>query len=66
MQKLRRRVDQLEQAEATRRKVPDLMPALMLSYATPEEIAAWEAAGRPALDPAAWEKALDEAYAESG
>jgi len=38
--------------------------ALMLCYATPEEIAAWDATGRPELDRAAIEVALDQAYAD--
>jgi hypothetical protein len=36
---------------------------LMFTYATLEERAAWETAGRPPLDAVAWTQALDEVYA---
>jgi len=43
-------------------RFPDMTPALMLSYGTDEERAAWEVAGRPAVIKAEWKQALDAAY----
>jgi hypothetical protein len=39
-------------------RFPDMMPSLMLSYATPAERAEWEATGRPKIDRATIEAAI--------
>jgi hypothetical protein len=62
MNQLKRRLTALESAERTAPRFPDITAGLMISYATPEERAAWEAAGRPEIDRAAIERMIDEAY----
>jgi hypothetical protein len=61
---VQKRLDALEQAERSGRRFPDMAPALMLCYGTPEEISAWEAAGPPELDRTTWKQAIDAVYKE--
>jgi hypothetical protein len=64
MKNLKKRLDALEQAEQAQSQRDARFTAdLMFSYATDEERAAWEAAGRPAVRK--WEQVLDQVYAES-
>jgi hypothetical protein len=65
MNQLRKRLDALEQAERSGPRFPNMTPPLMLCYATPEARAEWEAAGRPEVDRATWERAIDQVYADS-
>ena len=64
MKNLKRRLDVLESAERSGPRWPDMTAALMLSYATPEERAEWEASGRPELGRATWQQVLDQVYAD--
>jgi hypothetical protein len=63
MKNLSKRLDLLEQAEHSGPRFPDLTPALMLIYATDEERAQWEAAGKPAVTRAEWETGISQVYA---
>jgi hypothetical protein len=63
MYHFKKRLDALEQAEqAQPERLGRLTADLLLIYATPADQAAWQTAGRPALDRATIEKALDQAY----
>jgi hypothetical protein len=58
MNRFMKRLTALEQAERSGPRFPDMTPALMLCYATAEERAEWEAAGRLELDRATFETAI--------
>jgi hypothetical protein len=62
-QSIKKRLDALESAERSGPRFPNMTPTLMLCYATPEARAEWEAAGRPEVDRATFDRALDEVYA---
>jgi hypothetical protein len=59
---IERRLKALEEDERRGVSFPDFTAALMKSYATDEELAAWEAAGFPSATSAEFETALERVY----
>jgi hypothetical protein len=63
-QNFKQRLSALEATQQGRPRFPDFTPALMLAYATPDERAAWEAAGQPEISLSQLNSALVEVYAD--
>jgi hypothetical protein len=64
MNQCMKRLTALEVTERARR-FPDITAGLLISYATPDERAAWAAAGRPENDQGTWGHVLEKVYDES-